>query len=123
MNPGVMYFPAPSTTRAPFGTWVDARGPNAPMRLPRTTIVALDTGVPPLPSMIVAPTIATSVSGEAAFGRALCAPSIAPLSWSRSSDDATSRARGRVWVQRVTGREAKVCVQRVLPREREQYNP
>ena len=35
------------------------------MRLPRTTIVASVSGAPPLPSMTVAPTIATSVSGTA----------------------------------------------------------
>jgi hypothetical protein len=96
MNPGVMNLPVPSTTRAPFGTWVDARGPNAVMRLPRTTIVASDTGVPPLPSMTVAPTIATSVSDGAPREGAACAPSEAPPIWRRRRDGAMTCARVRV---------------------------
>ena len=64
MNPGVTYLPVPSITRAPLGTLTDALGPMAAIRFPRTTIVASVIGEPPLPSMIVAPTMAISVSGD-----------------------------------------------------------
>src|SRR5688572_1397114 len=62
MNPGVANLPAASMTRAPRGTVIDARGPISAMRLPRTTIVTSGTGAPPLPSINVAPTSATTAS-------------------------------------------------------------
>ncbi|MGH6919472.1 MAG: hypothetical protein ACREJ0_17405 [Geminicoccaceae bacterium] len=62
MNPGVAYLPAASITRAPRGTVTEARGPISAMRLSRTTMVTSGTGGPPLPSIRVAPTIATTLS-------------------------------------------------------------
>src|SRR5262245_43680066 len=62
MKPGVANLPVASTTRAPFGTFTVARGPTSAMRFPRTTIVTSGTAGPPLPSINVAPTMATTVS-------------------------------------------------------------
>src|SRR5882762_3196435 len=58
MNPGVRNFPLPSITRAPAGTLTEARGPAATILPPTTTTTASGTGVPPFPSISVAPTIA-----------------------------------------------------------------
>jgi hypothetical protein len=74
MKPGVTNLPVASTTRAPPGTFTDARGPTAAMRFPRTTIVASGTAGPPLPSINVAPTMATTVS---AVRVEVCAPTAA----------------------------------------------
>ncbi|MGH9888952.1 MAG: hypothetical protein ACREBE_25690 [bacterium] len=70
MKPGVANLPVPSTTREPAGTATEARGPTAVMRLPRTMIVASESAAPPLPSISVAPTMATTVSaaGRVALG-------------------------------------------------------
>lgn len=71
--------------------------------------------------MTVAPTIATSVSGQATREDAGWAPSEPAANWRRKSDGATIRARGSVSVECVTGRVASVGPVYIVPREIEQY--
>src|SRR5262245_32060305 len=63
MRPGVTYLPFASMTVAPCGTCTDARGPSAVIFPPLTTGVASEIGAPPLPSITVAPTIASMGAG------------------------------------------------------------
>src|SRR2546422_7991104 len=68
MKPGNNVRPVASKISARGGTFVDSRLPAAAILSPRTTTTAFETGDPPLPSISVAPTMATMRLVPAAGG-------------------------------------------------------
>src|SRR6516164_2499659 len=65
-NPGMRYFPLPSTTRAPSGTLTSPDLPTAVIRSPVTTTVMSGRAGAPVASMTVTPVMASDFAGGSA---------------------------------------------------------
>src|SRR6476659_5787622 len=80
-------------TRAPWGTGHSPAAPAHRMRSPRTTVMALATGAPPVPSQRVAPTMAVAgLTGGGATSLAGGAPQAAAARPTRAAK------AGNAWV-------------------------
>src|SRR3989442_6083881 len=72
------HLPTALTVSASAGTWQVARGPAQAIRPSRITTTAFFTGVAPVPSTSVAPTIAIGGGGASGGGKAVVTPIFAP---------------------------------------------